>query len=121
MNEDRCVCCGEIIPEGRMVCPKCLVTARRLEMGKAYEAEMVFTASVGLKEINDIMHQFGCDGSLQIKDAIKIKLKQTFVSLPDEEYIRRVAEIIKTNYETERFNITDIQFDGYKYIREITV
>lgn len=23
MNEDRCVCCGEIIPEGRMVCPQC--------------------------------------------------------------------------------------------------
>lgn len=90
-------------------------------MAKAYEIEMVFTASVGLKEINDIMHQFGCDGSLRIKDAIKIKLKQTFVSLPDEEYIRRVAEIIKTNYETERFNITDIQFDGYKSIREITV
>lgn len=22
-SEDRCVCCGEIIPEGRMVCPKC--------------------------------------------------------------------------------------------------
>ena len=21
--ENRCVCCGEIIPEGRMVCPKC--------------------------------------------------------------------------------------------------
>lgn len=21
--EDRCVCCGEIVPEGRMVCPKC--------------------------------------------------------------------------------------------------
>ena len=21
--EDRCVCCGEIIPEGRQVCPKC--------------------------------------------------------------------------------------------------
>jgi RNA polymerase subunit RPABC4/transcription elongation factor Spt4 len=21
--EDRCVCCGEIIPEGRMVCPQC--------------------------------------------------------------------------------------------------
>lgn len=20
---DRCVCCGEIIPEGRMVCPQC--------------------------------------------------------------------------------------------------
>ena len=23
MNENRCVCCGEIIPEGRMVCPAC--------------------------------------------------------------------------------------------------
>ena len=21
--EDRCVCCGEIVPEGRYVCPKC--------------------------------------------------------------------------------------------------
>lgn len=23
MSEDRCVCCGEIVPEGRMVCPYC--------------------------------------------------------------------------------------------------
>lgn len=23
MTEDRCVCCDEIIPEGRMVCPRC--------------------------------------------------------------------------------------------------
>ena len=22
-NENRCVCCGEIIPEGRQVCPNC--------------------------------------------------------------------------------------------------
>ena len=21
--EDRCICCGEIIPEGRQVCPNC--------------------------------------------------------------------------------------------------
>lgn len=21
--EDRCICCGEVIPEGRMVCPSC--------------------------------------------------------------------------------------------------
>ncbi len=27
MNNNRCVCCGEIIPEGRQVCPTC-------EMGK---------------------------------------------------------------------------------------
>lgn len=23
MSEDRCICCGEIVPEGRMVCPYC--------------------------------------------------------------------------------------------------
>lgn len=23
--EDRCVCCGAVIPEGWMVCPKCMV------------------------------------------------------------------------------------------------
>lgn len=23
MNEEICICCGEPIPEGRMVCPKC--------------------------------------------------------------------------------------------------
>ena len=23
MNENRCVCCGEIIPEGRMICWNC--------------------------------------------------------------------------------------------------
>ena len=26
--EDRCVCCGEIIPEGVQVCPKCLVASK---------------------------------------------------------------------------------------------
>ena len=25
--EDRCVCCGEIIPEGRMICIKCELEA----------------------------------------------------------------------------------------------
>ncbi len=22
-NSDRCICCGEVIPEGRQVCPMC--------------------------------------------------------------------------------------------------
>ena len=24
MNEDRCVCCGEYVPEGQMVCHSCM-------------------------------------------------------------------------------------------------
>ena len=23
MNENRCIACGELIPEGRMICPTC--------------------------------------------------------------------------------------------------
>ena len=23
MNTERCICCGDIIPEGRQICPKC--------------------------------------------------------------------------------------------------
>ena len=30
---DRCVCCGEIIPEGRMVCPNCGADMREREIG----------------------------------------------------------------------------------------
>ena len=30
--EDRCVCCGEIIPEGQMVCPNCLVYVKEDKM-----------------------------------------------------------------------------------------
>lgn len=29
--EDRCVCCGEVIPEGSMVCPKCLVNRKNIQ------------------------------------------------------------------------------------------
>ena len=29
MDEDRCVCCGAVIPEGRMVCPNCLVDVKK--------------------------------------------------------------------------------------------
>ena len=34
MNENRCVCCGEIIPEGRMVCPLCIAKEKDNDDGK---------------------------------------------------------------------------------------
>ena len=30
--DNRCVCCGEIIPEGRQVCPNCEKGKRRITM-----------------------------------------------------------------------------------------
>lgn len=29
MNDNRCVCCGDIIPEGMMACPNCLVVSKK--------------------------------------------------------------------------------------------
>ena len=31
MMEDRCVCCGSIIPEGQWWCPNCLVAVKKPE------------------------------------------------------------------------------------------
>ena len=36
MNEDRCVVCGEIIPEGRMVCHKCEYIEQGLTQSKKH-------------------------------------------------------------------------------------
>lgn len=32
MNDNRCVCCGQIIPEGRQVCPVCEEKAKRRDI-----------------------------------------------------------------------------------------
>ena len=29
MADNRCVCCGEIIPEGMIACPNCLVVSKK--------------------------------------------------------------------------------------------
>lgn len=90
-------------------------------MATAYEMEMIFSASVGLKCINDFLRQVGDDGTYMIKDAISISIKQICRRIPDEDYIRQVAEILKTNYATRDINLTECHFTGYKYIREIEV
>lgn len=35
--EDRCICCGSVIPEGRQVCPNCLVARKKIPTEKSAE------------------------------------------------------------------------------------
>lgn len=84
-----------------------------------YEMEMTFSASVGFREINDILHHMGMDDSLQIRDALTISVKEVLPCIPDEDYLRLVAQTIKDHYATEKINLTECRFTGYKYIREI--
>lgn len=39
--DNRCICCGEIIPEGRQVCPRCEIKTRTVtdEIDFDYAAE----------------------------------------------------------------------------------
>lgn len=37
MSEERCVCCGAIIPEGRQYCPNCAKKAEEKKRGDTNE------------------------------------------------------------------------------------
>lgn len=58
--EDRCVCCGEIVPEGRMVCQQCEDKAEEMRMAESVEARAVKIAAkrmveAGMCRYDDIM------------------------------------------------------------------
>lgn len=88
-------------------------------MRKAFEMELIFTASVGLRQINELTKQCGFDEILQIKDALTVTIKQVLPSIPTDDYLRELAKIIKETYKTKQFNVTECRFTGYKYLREI--
>lgn len=37
MNVERCICCGEVVPEGRLTCPKCEAEAAKAERKNEHE------------------------------------------------------------------------------------
>lgn len=86
---------------------------------KVFEMEMLFTASVGFREINDILQQMGMNEALQAKDAMTISVKQVLPHIPGDDYLKAVAQTLKDHYMTDKINITECHFSGYKYIREI--
>lgn len=88
---------------------------------KAYEMELVFTGSLGMKEVNAFLRECGSEDTYLFKDALQIKVKQTLLKIPDEAYLNEIAQILKETYETKQFNLTDCRFTGYSYIREVEV
>lgn len=47
MNDNRCVCCGRIIPEGRQVCPICEEKAKRRDILDYWLNEWIFPLLIG--------------------------------------------------------------------------
>ena len=46
MNDNRCVCCGEIIPEGVQVCKMCQMKAERQEVRKEKHKMSLFVIAL---------------------------------------------------------------------------
>ena len=84
-----------------------------------YKCEMMFSASFGFKTVNEFLSQCGYDEQLHIKDAGTFKVTQVLPEIPDEDYLRKVAGIIKENYETKELNVIECHFTGYKNIQVI--
>ena len=84
---------------------------------KVYEMEIEFEVVVGLKEINDFMNAIWFEEKTGVSGQ-SIILKQTIPFVPNEEYLKKVANIIKEKYETEKLEILDCKFKGYKKFLE---
>lgn len=80
---------------------------------KMYEMVMEFDVTVGFKELNSIMEMFGYDEKTGVTGQT-ITLSQTVPFIPDENYIHKVEKILKDRYETDKLNILDCHFRGYK-------
>ncbi len=68
--EDRCVCCGEIIPEGRMVCMQC-------EAG--YKTNTTNAGEMEIKHNENVLinHVETCGRYFLRKHRRKVKIKAT--------------------------------------------
>lgn len=84
---------------------------------KMYEMVMEFDVTVGFKKLNSIMEMFGYDEKTGVTGQTII-LSQTVPFIPDENYIHKVEKILKDRYGSDKLNILDCHFRGYKKFLE---
>lgn len=85
MSEDRCVCCGEQIPEERQVCPNC-------DKGAPADVEAACNDAVkrAVKEFAD-----------RVKMAFYYLFDEIIPSVMDEEIDKIAKEITGDNYDKQ--------------------
>lgn len=52
-DAERCICCGTIIPEGRSVCPNCMVATKEMEIRKKRKKHWITV-------LTDVWYNFLC-------------------------------------------------------------
>lgn len=101
MSEDRCVCCGEIIPDGRMVCPVC---AGDVESGEPFQMPAVNR----LEDVSGILkawsRYFRLSHKHRMYDPAFTKLNKLFPSIAE-----RMSNVIDSAItEGEQISMSDM-------------
>lgn len=76
---------------------------------KAYEMELVFTGSMGMKEVNASLRKYGSEDTYLFKDTLEIKFKWMEPVFCDDIYIQDMAEAL-LEFCVTKHNLTDCRF-----------
>ena len=85
---------------------------------KMYEMIMEFEVTVGLKDLNDLLCRVGGPGEKIGVAGYTLTITQTTPFIPNDEYLNKVAGIIKEKYKPNNLEILDCKFRGYQKFLE---
>ena len=84
-----------------------------------YEVDMLFSVSLGLREINDALEQMGVKEQLHVRNAGEISVKGIYKEIPDDAYLLKVADILRENYKTSKTTVTECRFVGFRSVKKV--
>jgi hypothetical protein len=104
--EDRCVCCGEVIPEGRQVCPICEIKARK-ENDCMTRSEILDTAKKTVSEDRNKQYGEPEDNFQKIADYWSVYL-HVDLTAKDVGHMMVLFKIARAQAETKADNYIDM-------------
>lgn len=106
MMEDKCVCCGEVIPEGRQVCPQCETKARK-EDDYMTRSEILDTAKKTVSEDRNKQYGEPEDNFQKIADYWSVYL-HTGLTAKDVGHMMVLFKIARAQAGTKADNYIDM-------------
>lgn len=87
-----------------------------------YEMSLKFTASAGLKSLDDMLSSaFPGEGLPRLKDAVTVRMRQVLPVVPDADMIEAYAASIQKAYSERDTTLHDVKFEGYDYLKVVAV
>lgn len=95
--------------------------SEQYNLGILFQMELTFTVSESLTELDNMLDHLDFKQYPTVQNSKTVKLQQTLPFIPDDETIKKYAQIIKDahNRESGQTTIRDIQFLGFSYIRPV--